>query len=93
MISVIPVFETAAGVGAVIACLLGAIALFEKITGLLGKWVRRNVTEALSDTNKQLTDLDNYTHYHLGPNGTTTPVFVRIKQLEQTLDQLLEKDH
>jgi len=92
VIGAIPVFETAAGVGAVIACLLGAIALFEKVTGILGKWVRRNVSEALSDTNKQLGDLDNYAHYHLGPNGTTTPVFVRIKQLEQTLEQLLDKD-
>lgn len=92
MIAAVRIFETAAGIGAVIACLLGGIALFEKITGLIGKWVRHNVSEALSDTNKQLDGLEQYAHYHLGPNGTATPVFIRIKQLEQTLDQLLEKD-
>jgi len=86
------IFETAAGVGAVIACLLATIALLEKITGWFGKWIRNNVKEVLSSTDQKITQLDSYTRYHLGPNGTTTPIFVRIKELEKMVDTISQKE-
>jgi hypothetical protein len=60
----------------------------------LGKWVikvfkreaqdlmLKATTEANKPMEEQLANLDNYTRHHLGPNGTTTPIHERIKQIE-----------
>ena len=73
--------EFVGAVGAVVGTGAAIIVLFEKLTGITGRWLQRNVTAATSD-------LEHYTRHHLGPNGDSTPVWVRIRQLEDDLAQL-----
>ena len=69
---------------------LGAMfVLFEKITGSLGRWFERHLKESLHPTNERITELgqqvehaDAYNRHHLGPNGTSMPVHMRLKVVE-----------
>ena len=78
--------ETMAGVGVVAAAVVGVVALLEKVTGLLGRWVRRQVTEA-TDPLKALT------RHHLGENGDTVPVHHRISAMEQKIARIEHCPH
>lgn len=75
------VFETAAGVGAVIACILGVLALVEKVTGKLGSWVQRQVEHGTKDVR-------HLTEYHLGPNSGTEQLWRKVDRLQGTVDNL-----
>jgi hypothetical protein len=77
--------ELVGTVGAVVATATGVIILIEKLTGLVGRWLRRNVSEATRD-------LEHHTKYHLGPNGTTTPIWVRLRQLEEDIAELRKQN-
>ena len=69
---------------------LGAMfVLFEKVTGSLGRWFERHFKESLHPTNERITELgqqveyaDVYNRHHLGPNGTSMPVHMRLKVVE-----------
>ena len=69
---------------------LGAMfVLFEKITGSLGRWFERHFKESLEPTNDRITEIgqqveyaDAYNRHHLGPNGTSMPVHMRLKVVE-----------
>ena len=69
---------------------LGAMfVLFEKVTGSLGRWFERHFKESLEPTNDRITEIgqqveyaDAYNRHHLGPNGTSMPVHMRLKVVE-----------
>jgi hypothetical protein len=79
--------ETMAGIGVAVGAAVGVIALGEKITGLLGRWVRRQVVEATAP-------IEGVTRHHLGPNGDTIPLHHRFASTEQkvaAIEQKIEK--
>ena len=41
---------------------------------------------------QRLTDIDNYQRYHLGPNGTATPIHERLADLERGLHVIASTD-
>ncbi len=45
-------------------------------------WFKEAVVEAMEDNSNTQKEHFDYVKYHLGPNGTTTPVYVRIGNLE-----------
>ena len=75
------------------------IVIIEKITGSLGRWFERHFKESLHPTNEKITELgqqvihaDNYNRYHLGPNGDTMPVHMRLKVVEQQVALVSAQD-
>ena len=79
---------------------LGAMfVLFEKITGSLGRWFERHFKESLHPTNERIAELgqqveyaDAYNRHHLGPNGTSMPVHMRLKVVEQQVALVSAQD-
>jgi hypothetical protein len=79
---------------------LGAMfVLFEKVTGSLGRWFERHFKESLEPTNDRITELgqqvehaDAYNRHHLGPNGDTMPVHMRLKVVEQQVALVSAQD-
>ena len=79
---------------------LGAMfVLFEKVTGGLGRWFERHFKESLEPTNERITELgqqveyaDAYNRHHLGPNGTSMPVHMRLKAVEQQVALVSAQD-
>jgi hypothetical protein len=84
-------------VGIIVAIAAGTAAvfvIFEKITGSLGRWFERHFRDSLEPTNEAIADLrsetrsaDLYNRHHLGPNGTTMPMHLRLKDVERTVTQ------
>jgi hypothetical protein len=72
--------EFMAAVGVVAGAMVGLFALLERVTGWLGAWVRRQVTEVIRPT-------ESIVRHHLGPNGDTVPIHHRIGRLEGKLSQ------
>lgn len=88
MLAAHPDFWVYVANGAALVGLIGAaVALLEKAFSPFGKWVRRWVTEPIATEQRALSDQlgrhETYVGYHLGPNGTTTPIHTRVARLEQ----------
>ena len=82
-----------------IAGVASLIVVLEKITGGLGRWFERHFKESLEPTNDRITDLgkqveyaDAYNRHHLGPNGDTMPVHMRLKVVEQQVALVSAQD-
>ena len=79
---------------------LGAMfVLFEKVTGSLGRWFERHFKESLEPTNDRISEIgqqveyaDAYNRHHLGPNGTSMPVHMRLKVVEQQVALVTAQD-
>ena len=81
------------------AFIAGLFAVFEKITGSFGRWFERHFKESLEPTNEVLAEIrtetrsaDSYNRYHLGPNGATMPIHLRLRDVERTVSQLSAQD-
>lgn len=70
-----------------VGLLIGVFVLFEKITGVTGRWSERAIRNGTSEIESQLADLASYQKHHLGPNGDTPPLHTRITSLEKRLDE------
>ena len=86
-------------VGILTAGVASLFVIFEKITGSLGRWFERHFRDSLEPTNEAIADLrsetksaDTYNRYHLGPNGATMPMHLRLKDVERTVSQLSAQD-
>jgi hypothetical protein len=66
--------EFCAAAAVVVGLLIGIITLLEKLTGALGRWVEGRIDNSRTG---RLVD------YHLGPNGTTPAIHLRLRDLEQ----------
>ena len=82
-----------------IAGVASLIVVLEKITGGLGRWFERHFKESLEPTNDRITDLgkqveyaDAYNRHHLGPNGDSMPVHMRLKVVEQQVALVSAQD-
>jgi PAS domain S-box-containing protein len=80
-----------------IIALGGALAVLEKIRKPFGKWVQKNVTSSVTSSIDGLTEKvqnqglmfdahASYVRHHLGPNGTTPPIYQRLKNLETQMN-------
>lgn len=76
-------------VGMVATALTALFALIEKVWSPLRRLLERSLTEPLLDKIEQH---EEYVRYHLGPNGTTSPLHTRIGNLESTVDRLTALD-
>ena len=96
----IQVVSLTVGIVAVsVAGVASLIVIFEKITGGLGRWFERHFKESLHPTNERITELgqqveyaDAYNRHHLGPNGTSMPVHMRLKAVEQQVALVSAQD-
>ena len=89
-------------VGIIVAIAAGTASvfvIFEKITGSFGRWFERHFRDSLEPTNDAIADLrsetksaDLYNRYHLGPNGSTIPIHLRLRDVERTVTQLSAQD-
>ena len=86
-------------VGILTAGVASLFVIFEKITGSLGRWFERHFRDSLEPTNEAIADLrsetksaDAYNRHHLGPNGSTMPMHLRLKDVERTVTQLSAQD-
>ena len=86
-------------VGILTAGVASLFVIFEKITGSLGRWFERHFRDSLEPTNEAIADLrsetrsaDLYNRHHLGPNGSTMPMHLRLKDVERTVTQLSAQD-
>jgi len=75
----------------------GALAVLEKIRKPFGKWIQKNVTSGVSESIDALTEKvqdqglmfnahSSYVRHHLGPNGSTPPIYQRLKNLETQMN-------
>lgn len=96
----IQVVSLTVGIVAVsVAGVASLIVILEKITGGLGRWFERHFKESLEPTNDRITELcqqveyaDAYNRHHLGPNGDTMPVHMRLKVVEQQVALVSAQD-
>jgi len=96
----IQVVSLTVGIVAVsVAGVASLIVVLEKITGSLGRWFERHFKESLEPTNDRITELgqqvehaDAYNRHHLGPNGDTMPVHMRLKVVEQQVALVSAQD-
>jgi len=96
----IQVVSLTVGIVAVsVAGVASLIVVLEKITGSLGRWFERHFKESLEPTNDRITELgqqveyaDAYNRHHLGPNGTSMPVHMRLKVVEQQVALISAQD-
>jgi len=96
----IQVVSLTVGIVAVsIAGVASLIVVLEKITGSLGRWFERHFKESLEPTNDRITEIgqqvehaDAYNRHHLGPNGDTMPVHMRLKVVEQQVALISAQD-
>jgi hypothetical protein len=89
-------------VGIIVAIAAGTASvfvIFEKITGSFGRWFERHFRDSLEPTNEVLAEIrtetraaDSYNRYHLGPNGATMPIHLRLRDVERTVSQLSAQD-
>lgn len=75
-------------VAGVFTALMTAVALAWKTPPI--KWLRGQMSESLGEWFEERVQSANsdhveYVRYHLGPNGTTTPVHERLKRLESSM--------
>lgn len=82
--------ELAAAVGVACGAAVGLFTLLEKITGAGSRWLAKGVEEGTRTLREDVNDIKeeqrehkHYLRYHLGPNGTTTPVHQRLADVEQ----------
>jgi uncharacterized membrane protein YqgA involved in biofilm formation len=86
VIAAIDFVETMAGVGVVAGAVVGVMVLLEKVTGLLGRWVQRQVKDVIRPTEARVL-------HHLGENGTTVPMHHRMGEMEQTIRKIEQCPH
>lgn len=78
------------------ASIVGFLGLIEKWGKPFSKWFQKNITKDVNDqmqnicdtlhnTAKGLNDHSTYVRHHLGPNGTTPPIYVRLQNLEKNM--------
>ena len=89
-------------VGIIVAVTAGTASMFvifEKIPGSFGRWFERHFRDSLEPTNEAIAELrtetrsaDSYNRYHLGPNGSTIPIHLRLRDVERTVSQLSAQD-
>ncbi len=86
-------------IGGVVVGMGAMFVLFEKITGSLGRWFERHFKESLHPTNNRISDLagqvehaDAYNRFHLGPNGVTTPIHMRLQVVEKRMAEIADQD-
>jgi hypothetical protein len=88
------------GILVAIASLLVALfVLFEKVTGSFGRWFERHFKESLHPTHERISELaeqiqhaDAYNRFHLGPNGITTPIHMRLQEVETRMAAISDQD-
>jgi len=107
MVMGIQLAETVAVLASTVAIVIGLFVLFEKISGVTGRWAAKQVEagvipmkdhledkiedvsvtniEAHTSIKESLATMQEYNRYHLGPNGTATPIHERIVALEKSL--------
>lgn len=85
--------ELAAAIGVACGTGVGVITLLEKITGAGSRWLAKGVeagTQSLradvNDVRDEQREIRHLTRFHLGPNGTSTPVHERLKRVEAALE-------
>ena len=96
----IQVVSLTVGIVAVsVAGVASLIVILEKITGSLGRWFERHFKESLHPTNERITELgqqveyaDAYNRHHLGPNGTSMPVHIRLEVVENRIAEIADQD-
>ena len=96
----IQVVSLTVGIVAVsVAGVASLIVILEKITGSLGRWFERHFKESLEPTNERITELgqqveyaDAYNRHHLGPNGTSIPVHIRLEVVENRIAEIADQD-
>lgn len=81
MTAAMSTMEVAGVFTAVVTGLIGLFVLMEKITGALGRWFQRQFKAAAEPHNA-------YVAYHLGPNGDTTPIHIRLEHVEEDVARL-----
>jgi PAS domain S-box-containing protein len=78
------------------ASILGFLGLIERWGKPFSKWFQKNITKDVNDqmenicqrldkVSQDFTDHTTYVRHHLGPNGTTPPVYVRLQNLEKNM--------
>lgn len=78
------------------ASIVGFLGLIEKWGKPFSKWFQKNITKdvnlqmenickTLEASSKAFEDHTTYVRHHLGPNGTTPPVYVRLQNLEKNM--------
>ena len=78
------------------ASIVGFLGLIEKWGKPFSKWFQKNITKdvnlqmeniskTLEDASRAFEDHTTYVRHHLGPNGTTPPVYVRLQNLEKNM--------
>lgn len=87
--------ELAAAVGVACGAAVGVFTLLEKVTGMGARWLAKGVEEGtrslrvdINDVKEQQREHKDYVRYHLGPNGTTTPVHQRLVDVEREVRAL-----
>jgi hypothetical protein len=75
--------EFMAAVGVVVGAATATLILAEKVTGLLGRWMRRQVKEVIRPTEGRVL-------HHLGENGDTVPMHHRMSMFERRQESLEE---
>jgi len=96
----IQVVSLTVGIVAVsVAGVASLIVILEKVTGSLGRWFERHFKESLEPTNERIIEIgqqveyaDAYNRHHLGPNGTSMPVHMRLKVVEQQVALISAQD-
>lgn len=89
-----PVVTIIVQVGAVAAALTGITIFIERTWGPVRRWLANALTnpllEKLDEVKEDFEAHTDYVRYHLGPNGKTVPVHVRLTLVEQQLRKLGE---
>jgi hypothetical protein len=75
--------------GAVAAALTGIAIFIERVWGPVRRWLANALTNPLIDKLDEMEERwdahTEYVRYHLGPNGTSTPVHKRLAALEEAV--------
>jgi hypothetical protein len=91
--------EVFGGIGVVLGVVVGALTVFEKLTGIGQRWLARGIEAGVRSMREDLNDVraeqlevtksleehKDYTRYHLGPNGKSKPVHERITDVERAV--------
>lgn len=79
-------------VGAVAAALTAVTVFIERVWSPVKSWLKDALTNPLLSELEQIRidmhDHMNYVQHHLGPNGSNTPIHVRVSLIEQQLRKM-----
>ena len=82
-----PLIQAVLQVGIVAGSLTAIIILTERIWGPMRRWLANALTnpivEKLDEVEQKIESHVDYVQHHLGPNGTTTPIHVRLGVVEE----------